>query len=52
MHTEHPQLPETPESHCDTSTGRSRQRALGIPFQVAAKEVEAVMNQQAKLVGN
>jgi hypothetical protein len=31
--------------------GSSRQRAVDIPF-LAANEVEAVMNQKAKLVGN
>jgi hypothetical protein len=52
MHTEHPQLPETPERHCNTSTGGSSQHAVDIPFHVAVKELEAVMNQQAQLVGN
>ena len=51
MPTEHPQLPQTSERHGGTSTGSSRQRAVDIPFH-AANEVEAVMNQKAKLVGN
>jgi hypothetical protein len=52
MHTEGPQLPETPKRHCDSSTEGSRHRTLDIPFHVAAKEVEVVMNQQAQFVGN
>jgi hypothetical protein len=52
MHTEGPQLPEAPKRHCDSSTEGSRHRTLDIPFRVGAKEVEAVMNQQAQFVGN
>jgi hypothetical protein len=52
MHAEHPQLPPTSEGHRDTSTESPRQRAMDIPFHVAANEVEAVMNQQGQFVGN
>jgi hypothetical protein len=52
MHTAHPQLPEISERPSDASAESSRRGALDIPFPIAAKEVEAVVNPQARFVGN
>ena len=52
MPTGHPQLSPTSERYRETLTDSSRQRAMDIPFQVAANEIKAVMKWQVLFVGN